>query len=306
MKTSAASFFLILSTFLFSPLSLSSENKTLLDRAENGDQAAQLELAKNLSKKPDHFDTSIYWYIQAVTSDQAHLRQQASLELAQLLETSNQNLSSLSVAKSLYSSLDSEYQSEALARIEQQEFDQLRRRQLEALDAQEDIALDDHISNSQQPNELPKDDSWFLITLFVLLICALIGALIYYKRLNVPSSTKQDSPAQSKEAPSPTEQKEIIRKQQKQLKKLFNEIQRLQKEAKQPVKPAPQPASKHNSQLELACALFGFDPSKIPNQTDIKRRYKQLGKIYHPDTLGSSAEMQRLNHALKVILNTTK
>ncbi|MEF1291946.1 DnaJ domain-containing protein, partial [Vibrio sp. M260118] len=54
--------------------------------------------------------------------------------------------------------------------------------------------------------------------------------------------------------------------------------------------------------ITLACALFGFNPSKIPDEKQIKARYKQLCKVYHPDLKGSEEEMKRLNQALKVIL----
>ncbi|MBO0237122.1 DnaJ domain-containing protein, partial [Vibrio parahaemolyticus] len=39
----------------------------------------------------------------------------------------------------------------------------------------------------------------------------------------------------------------------------------------------------------------------------IKLRYRQLSKLYHPDTRGSEEEMKRLNHAFKLVSqNVTK
>lgn len=51
----------------------------------------------------------------------------------------------------------------------------------------------------------------------------------------------------------------------------------------------------------MACAVFGYSPEQIPNQTAIKRRFRQLSKIYHPDSGGADQEMKRLNQALKII-----
>ncbi|MDF5305812.1 DnaJ domain-containing protein, partial [Vibrio parahaemolyticus] len=39
----------------------------------------------------------------------------------------------------------------------------------------------------------------------------------------------------------------------------------------------------------------------------VKLRYRQLSKLYHPDTRGSEEEMKRLNQAFKIISqNVTK
>ncbi|WP_165862865.1 J domain-containing protein [Vibrio sinensis] len=57
----------------------------------------------------------------------------------------------------------------------------------------------------------------------------------------------------------------------------------------------------YSGDLTHACAMFGFDAKLIPDQKEIKTRYKQLSKVYHPDRLGSQEEMKRLNQALKTI-----
>ncbi|NCO46707.1 MAG: hypothetical protein GW890_10090, partial [Vibrio sp.] len=78
---------------------------------------------------------------------------------------------------------------------------------------------------------------------------------------------------------------------------LFKEIKRLQNN---PV------AQSQDQKLLLACALFGFKLSELPDEKSIKLRYKQLCKIYHPDLQGSQEEMKRLNGALKIILPHVK
>lgn len=75
----------------------------------------------------------------------------------------------------------------------------------------------------------------------------------------------------------------------RQLEKVFNEYKKLQNQHKQ-------------HKLALACAMFGYLPSGIPDEKAIKIRFRQLSKLYHPDARGSEEEMKRLNGALKVLL----
>ncbi|MDW6003808.1 J domain-containing protein [Vibrio mangrovi] len=92
------------------------------------------------------------------------------------------------------------------------------------------------------------------------------------------------------------QQEQTIRKQKQQLSVLFQELKRLQQ-----TKAQPQPVQTQG--IDLACALFGFSATEIPDIRQIKLRYKQLSKIYHPDMKGSEEEMKRLNQALKLLLS---
>ena len=86
----------------------------------------------------------------------------------------------------------------------------------------------------------------------------------------------------------------MIKKQKRQLEVLYQELKRSQKN---------QANSNQDQKIQLACAVFGYHPSQVPDEKAIKVRYKQLSKIYHPDMKGSDEEMKRLNGALKTILN---
>jgi hypothetical protein len=88
-----------------------------------------------------------------------------------------------------------------------------------------------------------------------------------------------------------SEKNRTIKQQKRQLQTMFNELKK-------------QKGQKSSNNLQLACALFGYTPSSIPNQKSIKVRYKQLSKIYHPDGQGCDEEMKRLNSALKTILQS--
>lgn len=51
---------------------------------------------------------------------------------------------------------------------------------------------------------------------------------------------------------------------------------------------------------QQALAVLGLPPTATPQQ--IKRRYRQLAKKYHPDKGGDSREMQRLVAAYQVLM----
>ncbi|NMT56574.1 J domain-containing protein, partial [Vibrio parahaemolyticus] len=88
---------------------------------------------------------------------------------------------------------------------------------------------------------------------------------------------------------------EFTNKQLKrQLEKVFKEFKKSKTQAE-------------NHKLSVACAMFGYTPQTIPDLQAIKLRYRQLSKLYHPDTRGSEEEMKRLNHAFKLVSqNVTK
>ena len=51
---------------------------------------------------------------------------------------------------------------------------------------------------------------------------------------------------------------------------------------------------------QQALAVLGLPPTATPQQ--IKRRYRELAKKYHPDKGGDSREMQRLVAAYQVLM----
>lgn len=57
------------------------------------------------------------------------------------------------------------------------------------------------------------------------------------------------------------------------------------------------------SKLQEAKEFFGF--KETPNKEDIKRRYKELAKIYHPDLNGGDEEkMKKLNEYRDILIQT--
>ncbi|WP_197413067.1 J domain-containing protein [Vibrio sp. MEBiC08052] len=142
----------------------------------------------------------------------------------------------------------------------------------------------------------------------LMLIVALLGVVCVRlkKRLKAAEaahSVVQPQPSEPLRIQSDTnmqqqkikQQEQTIRKQKQQMTMLFQELKRLQQTQLKPQSTRPQ-------NLDLACALFGFSATEIPDIKQIKQRYKQLSKIYHPDMKGSDEEMKRLNQALKSLL----
>ncbi|MGR5192803.1 J domain-containing protein [Vibrio rotiferianus] len=80
----------------------------------------------------------------------------------------------------------------------------------------------------------------------------------------------------------------------RQLEKVFKEFKKIKGQS-------------DNQKLAIACATFGYTPQNIPESKTVKLRYRQLSKLYHPDSRGSEDEMKRLNQAFKIISqNVTK
>lgn len=58
-----------------------------------------------------------------------------------------------------------------------------------------------------------------------------------------------------------------------------------------------------SSKLQEAKDFFGF--SQTPSKEDIKKRYKELAKLYHPDLNGGDEEkMKKLNEYRDILMRT--
>jgi len=57
--------------------------------------------------------------------------------------------------------------------------------------------------------------------------------------------------------------------------------------------------SEISSDIKEALEILGL-PSLVTHE-DIKRQYRHLAKKYHPDQGGSTEEMERINHAYRLL-----
>ncbi|MEZ9544140.1 hypothetical protein AB4209_19615 [Vibrio sp. 10N.286.48.C11] len=280
--------------------------------ADNGNADAQFKLGEwylagtgvEQSNK-----LALEWFIKAALQG----NQRAPIEVAKLYESSLEQdlLQPLDKAQLWYEAAlkDNPQAEEGYNRILEAQFNQQRAKQISSIE-QLDDSIDSEIDTSQgvskhvQSNQasrsnlsssnLTSSDYMIGAALAVLIsIISIIATLVISRKRQALKSGDSRQQQQSLEAQLSS--KDLTIKQQKrQLNTMFHELKK-------------QKNSKGLSNLQVACALFGYTPSSIPDQKSIKIRYKQLSKIYHPDGHGCDEEMKRLNNALKTILqNVTK
>ncbi|TKG02424.1 tetratricopeptide repeat protein [Vibrio sp. F13] len=294
------------------PVSTSDALYWYTQSAENGNPNAQFRLGEwylagtgvEQSNK-----LALEWFIKAALQG----NQRAPIEVAKLYESSLEQdlLQPLDKAQLWYEAAlkDNPQAEEGYNRILEAQFNQQRAKQISSIE-QLDDSIDSEIDTSQgvskhvQSNQasrsnlsssnLTSSDYMIGAALAVLIsIISIIATLVISRKRQALKSGDSRQQQQSLEAQLSS--KDLTIKQQKrQLNTMFHELKK-------------QKNSKGLSNLQVACALFGYTPSSIPDQKSIKIRYKQLSKIYHPDGHGCDEEMKRLNNALKTILqNVTK
>lgn len=182
----------------------------------------------------------------------------------------------------------------AYNRFLEQRFNQLRAKQVSEI-AQLDKKAEEEII---QPNYAKNENTLLTELLLVICISGLLlgGSLLGYKR------HKQNRGHQLVQAANQTQ---TLNSKVKELeftnKQLKHQIENVFKEYKKTK------AELDHHKLELAYAMFGYTLPLTPEPQALKKRYRQLCKIYHPDSCGSEEEMKRLNQALKIITqNVTK
>ncbi|MCY9874166.1 J domain-containing protein [Vibrio barjaei] len=197
------------------------------------------------------------------------------------------------LARTQSTEFDAEY---ALALKKQ--FDAHQLKQIAALKRQEQSVIDTQksltTSNSVSANS---NINWSLHLIYIsMLLSACFAALIFFKRFNTASQHRHSSIQEMKTRLS--QQQDLITKLKLQLKNAAN----LQKRASSTA------SSSTTSALNDAYLRFGFTQGQINNLTpkQVKARYKQLCRIYHPDAQGSDDEMRQLNLAFKAIVEHLK
>lgn len=185
---------------------------------------------------------------------------------------------------------------QAYTQILEDKFNQQRAKQVSAIDQLDNEATDQQ-ETSPVPSRLDLDKlNWvYVVILASIALLMLIASLYQSQKRHKKETNALDQLTEQQQL----EQKladniAVIKKQKRQLEVLYQELKRSQKN---------QANSNQDQKFQLACAVFGYHPSQVPDDKAIKVRYKQLSKIYHPDMKGSDEEMKRLNGALKTILN---
>ncbi|MFV8461507.1 hypothetical protein ACNO7T_10160 [Vibrio campbellii] len=281
--------------------------------AENGNADAQFRLAElylaGTDGKPDN-KLALEWFIKAALQG----NKRATVEIAKLYESSPEQalLSPLDAAQLWYGAAlpDNPDAEDGYNRVLEAQFNQQRAKQISSIE-QLDEGIGSEKDNSQgvfqqirsnqvQSNlsssnlfssNLSGSDYVIGTALALLIVIVSIGStLLISRKREILKSSDLGTQKQVLETQL-SEKNRTIKQQKRQLQTMFNELKK-------------QKGQKSSNNLQLACALFGYTPSSIPNQKSIKVRYKQLSKIYHPDGQGCDEEMKRLNSALKTILQS--
>lgn len=284
--------------------------------AHQGNAQAQVSLANvylsGQGIKKD-LEKALYWLTIAATEGNS----EAQYQLGQLYEQLEQHPDPLKLAELWYEKAAQTNPEAELAysRLLEQQFNNRRAKQVAAI-GQLEVAFDDSSielstqAKSRAASQKQQSEVIYgLVGTIVLCVIALFWLLRTIRTLkNSSSLSSNDAQRQNVKFERELQRKEAtIKQQKKQLETLFRHVKKLQVTARnngnaQANSTSTKPDPAKESPISLACALFGFKPDAIPAEKQIKVRYKQLSKIYHPDLKGTDEEMKRLNHALKIIL----
>lgn len=267
--------------------------------AESGHPAAMIQLANTYlsgSGTEKDIDKALLWLTKAFATG----NQDAAIQIGQLYESLNRSPAPQTMAEIWYHTVaGSNPKAEQLYTQKlEQKFNQQRARQVSSIEQLESTI--DQSATSQEPTATTTSHTqnqteslmsdYLFIILFVLIIVALLSVYRYVKQTRRQQLTQE----QEKLTTQLNEQSGVVKQQKRQLDKLYRELKKLQ---------STQATQSQDHKLALACAMFGFHPSQLPDERHVKIRYKQLSKIYHPDMKGSEEEMKRLNGALKIIIS---
>ncbi len=326
---------------LLSPLCFAGPIENLMAKAQSQDTLAQYELGQRYlhGKGVDvSVDEAIYWLEQSATSgNQEAARSLASIYLEDPEDTKQtdralywlttlsvlgdtqaqvqighiyEKLNQLDQAKIWYqvAATRSENAQIGYERILEKQFNAQRAKQVSSIDHLEETVEPPTGEVKHQPDATSKrdDSNDGFIYASLLLGCLLVSGSVWHKKkikqLTQPSnSLDSQSRQQSQSLQNRLKtQEKTIKQQKRQLETLYHQFKKLQASKGSPSKSQPSP---QEHKIALACALFGFQPTQLPETQEIKSRYKQLCKIYHPDRQGTEEEMKRLNNALKIVLS---
>ncbi|GAA5647518.1 tetratricopeptide repeat protein [Vibrio proteolyticus] len=307
---------------LFSAFSVAGPAPSLLDQAKRNDPAAQLELAHYYQTTPGEKASDAFYWLQR-SADNGNLTAQARLghayldghgvdqdvaegmfwlnraatqgdvdaqyELGQWFESKHATdiaLGWYQLAAQRNADAESAY-----SRLLEIRFNRQRAKQLDQFKALNQLSDD-------QPLSSPF--TWlskiYLIPAGMLLLTVLLYAAF---RLGKQRAENEYDVVEGETLMRQVEDKDAeLLKLKKQLQILFRQL----KLAQNPPQANVPPSRLEDAKTATAFAMLGFTVDDKLDNRKIKLRYKQLSRLYHPDSKGSEEEMKRLNSALKTVL----
>lgn len=258
--------------------------------ATQGYLPAQKQLALDFAKGltgPVSSSQAIYWLTSIALNDPHDY----GYLLASYLDEHQNNISISELIEAWYqlSSVHNPQAQAAYNHLLEKRFNQLRAKQVSQIEELDKKSAEQNLLPSHPAGEPDISGSDFFIAISILILITGIGWFGYrrYRKNQLNRSVREVTQAQQLNVK--VKELEFTNKQLKrQLEKVFNEFKKTKSQS-----------DKHK--LDLACAMFGYEPQALPESKAIKLRYRQLSKLYHPDSRGSDEEMKRLNHAFRVI-----
>ncbi|MGR5132011.1 J domain-containing protein [Vibrio alfacsensis] len=267
--------------------------------AYHGYIPAQKQLAKDyghgLTGEID-YSQAIYWFTSVALNDPTD----SGFLLADFVQRHQAEVSKADLVESWYqlAALKNPQAEEAYNQFLEERFNQLRAKQLsEIVDLDKKAIAQEEQENMTFTTQQKAESSsvWYAVGAFGLALLIGGGAFGYRwhrKRAHIQSDHEI---TQSQQLENQVNELQFANKQLKrQFEKVFKEFKKIKEQT-------------DNQKLAVACAMFGYTPYSIPDSKAVKLRYRQLSKLYHPDSRGSEEEMKRLNLAFKTISqNVTK
>lgn len=277
----------------------STETRYWLEQSANqGYLPAQKQLANDFAKgiNGEKNETqTLYWLISIALNDPTD----RGFLLANFIQRNQDKVTTSQLTEALYqmASQHNPAAEQAYNQLLEQRFNQLRAKQvsqIKSLDKKAEQTQEEKSTTIAKPNVEYSQFLW-LIWLAAILIISGLSFLVIKKHKQNRKALEAKEENQNQRMAAKVKELEFTNKQLKrQLEKVFKEFKKSKTQAE-------------NHKLSVACAMFGYTPQHIPDLQAIKLRYRQLSKLYHPDTRGSEEEMKRLNHAFKLVSqNVTK
>ncbi|MCG6241641.1 J domain-containing protein [Vibrio diabolicus] len=277
----------------------SPETRYWLEQSANqGYLPAQKQLANDFAKgiNGEKNETqALYWLTSIALNDPTD----RGFLLANFIQHNQDKVTTSQLTEALYqmASQHNPAAEQAYNQLLEQRFNQLRAKQvsqIKSLDKKAEQTQEEKSTTIAKPNVEYSQFLW-LIWLAAILIISGLSFLVIKKHKQNRKALEAKEENQNQRMAAKVKELEFTNKQLKcQLEKVFKEFKKSKTQAE-------------NHKLSVACAMFGYTPQHIPDLQAIKLRYRQLSKLYHPDTRGSEEEMKRLNHAFKLVSqNVTK
>ena len=267
--------------------------------AHQGYLPAQKQLAEDyargLSGNID-YTQAVYWFTSVALNDPTD----RGFLLADFVQYHQADVSNSDLVEAWYqlSALKNPQAEQAYNQFLEDRFNQLRAKQVSEIVELDKKATDEEKQEKveiQQQAKADESNIWYASGALAVALLLGGGAFGFCRNSHKAKVSAACEASKAQQLETQVKELQFANKQLKrQLEKVFKEFKK--------IKGQPE-----NQKLLIACAMFGYTPQTIPDSKAVKLRYRQLSKLYHPDSRGSEEEMKRLNQAFKTISqNVTK